>query len=104
MVTLVRVEGFTFEFHSPEQAVACLQYFRRTNLPSGRLSARDMAGGDHWEFQRWYERLPPELRRESKRPTVVAALEETARKMGVVDPNGEAVQPAVATDGASRRR
>jgi hypothetical protein len=88
--TLVRVEGFTFEFHSPEQVVACLQHFRRKILPTGRLP-RDLGGGDHWEFQRWYERLPAGLRREAKRPKVVAALEEAARKIGVVAPIDEAV-------------
>ena len=94
-VTFVRVEGFTFEFHSLEQIQACLRYYEQKTLPSGRISSRQMAGGDHWEFQRWYERFPGELRRDSKRLKVVRALEEASR---------QAVQPAVAADRASRRR
>jgi hypothetical protein len=94
-VVLVRVEGFTFEFHSLDQIQACLAFYRQKTLPSGRLSSADMAGGDHWEFQHWYERLPGELRRESKRTKVVQALEEASQL---------AAQPAVAADGASRRR
>src|SRR5260221_8014937 len=80
-VQFVRVEGFTFEFHSAEQARACLEFYRLKNLPSGRLSAEDMSGGDHWEFQRWFDRLPGELRREPKRLQVVAALEEAVRAL-----------------------
>jgi hypothetical protein len=94
-VVLVRVEGFTFEFHSPEQIFACLAFYRQKTLPSSRISSADLGGGDHWEFQRWYERLPGELRRESKRIKVVQALEEASQV---------AAQPAVASDGASRRR
>jgi hypothetical protein len=104
LVTLVRVGGFTFEFHSPEQLRAALLYFRRKILPSSRLSAKEMGSGDHWEFQRWYERLPAELRRESRRHKVVAALEKAAQKMGAVDRDSQAVQPGVAADGAAPRR
>jgi len=94
-VTFVRVEGFTFEFHSLEQIQACLRYYQQKTLPSGRISSRQMAGGDRWEFQRWYVRLPGELRRDSKRLKVVQALEEASRR---------AVQPAVAAGRATRQR
>ena len=94
-VTLVRVEGFTFEFHSLEQIQACLRHYQQKTLPSGRISSRQMAGGDHWEVQRWYERLPGELRRDSKRLKVVRALVEASRR---------AAQPAIAAASASRRR
>jgi hypothetical protein len=80
-VQFVRVEGFTFEFHSAEQARACLDFYRLKIAPSGRLSSSDMGGGDHWEFQRWFERLPGELRREPKRLKVVAALEDAVRTL-----------------------
>ena len=80
-VLFVRVAGFTFEFHSAEQARACLEFYRLKTLPSGRLSAKDMSGGDPWEFQRWFDRLPGELRREPKRLQVVAALEEAVRAL-----------------------
>ena len=93
-VILVRVEGFTFEFHSLEQIQACLRFYQQKRVPSGRIPLRQLAGGDHWEFQRWYERLPGELRRDSKRLKVVRALEEASRR---------AVQPAVAADGAAPR-
>src|SRR6266478_8231944 len=91
-VVLVRVEGFTFEFHPLEQILACLAFYRQKTLPSSRISSADLGGGDHWEFQRWYERLPGELRRESKRVKVVQALEEASQV---------AAQPAVAAAGAS---
>jgi hypothetical protein len=72
-VTFVRVGGFTFEFHSVEQIQACLHYYQQKTLPSGRISSRQLGGGDHWEIQRWYERVPGELRRDSKRLKVVRA-------------------------------
>ena len=80
-VQFVRVEGFTFEFHSAEQARACLEFYRVKIPPSGRVSAETMRGGDHWEFQRWFDRLPGELRREPKRLRVVTALEEAVRTL-----------------------
>ena len=72
-VAVVTVCGFTFEFHSLEQLAACLEYYRRKHHPSGRLP-RSIRAPDHWESQRWFERLPLYLREESKRLKVVAAL------------------------------
>ena len=84
-VVFVQVDGFTFEFHSREQIRACLAFYRQKTLPSSRISSADMGGGDHWEFQRWYERLPGELRRESKRTKVVQALEEASQVAAGMD-------------------
>lgn len=70
-VYLVEVCSFTFEFHSLSQLEACLAFYDRKLHPSSRLNAR---GGDHWEFQRWFERLPMYLREEPKRIKVAKAL------------------------------
>lgn len=80
-VHFVEVEGFTFEFHSIEQARACLEHYRTAIAPSSRLSAADLGSADHWEVQRWFERLPGELRRGAKRTRVVAALERAVESM-----------------------
>jgi hypothetical protein len=80
-VYFVQVEGFTFEFHSIDQARACLDFYRRKIPPSSRVSPADIGSADHWEVQRWFERLPGELRRASKRTRVVAALEQALESM-----------------------
>jgi hypothetical protein len=51
----VAVASFTFRFVSVEQIRDCLSYYEQKTHPSSRLPA---GGGDHWEFQRWFERLP----------------------------------------------
>ncbi len=71
-VYFVSVCSFTFEFHSIEQIEACLEYYTEKLHPSSRRF--DMWGGDHWEFQRWFERLPMYLLEESKRQKVAKAL------------------------------
>ena len=76
-VIFVRVVGFTFEFHSAEQIRACLAFYAEKFHPKGRL---EIDGGDHWEFQRWFERLPLFLREEPKRIKVIAALEEALHR------------------------
>lgn len=75
-VCLVTVFSFTFEFHDIAQLDACLQYYRREVQPSSRLPFYTENLGDHWETQRWFERLPQYLLEKSKRPKVVAALEK----------------------------
>lgn len=76
-VLFVRVVGFTFEFHSVEQVRACLAFYARKLHATSRLPTE---GGDRWEFQRWFERLPLFLREEPKRKKVVAALEEALHR------------------------
>ena len=70
---LVRVCSFTFIFQSIEQLQACFDFYDRKIQPSSR---RDLCGYDHWECERWFERLPLYLREEPKRQKVVKALAE----------------------------
>lgn len=72
-VCLVTVKGFTFIFHSVAQIQICLDYYRRDTHPSSRLS---IGNADHWEMQRWFERLPQELLKKHTRHDVVSALEK----------------------------
>jgi len=78
-VLLVRVAGFTFEFHTLGQVRACLAFYERKLQPSGRSADRGSAvaeGKVSWrhEVQRWHERLPLYLRDEPARQEVVAAM------------------------------
>ena len=80
-VVFVRVAGFTFEFHSPEQIRAALEYYARKLRPTSRLAVHMLDyGGDQGETQRWFERLPLYLREEPRRRRVVSALEEALRR------------------------
>ncbi|MBV8659887.1 MAG: hypothetical protein JO142_18870 [Burkholderiales bacterium] len=75
-VCLVEVCGFEFTFHSTMQIELCLEYYSRQTQPTSRLPVyRENLGGDHWETQRWFEKLPLYLLEKSKRPKVVAALD-----------------------------
>jgi hypothetical protein len=76
-VYFVRVCSFTFQFHSLQQIQACLDYYARKIQPSSR---QDIGAADHWECERWFERLPLFLREESKRQRVVKALREALEK------------------------
>lgn len=85
-VMLVSVASFTFQFFSTRQLSECLEYYRQKTHPSSRL---DVRGGSHWEFQRWFERLPMYLLEEPKREKVVKALTEAlkiAERDEVFDP------------------
>jgi len=75
-VCLVDVCGFRFIFHSLVQIDLCLEYYQREHHPSSRLPVHtENLGGDHWETQRWFEKLPNRLLEASKRPKVIAALQ-----------------------------
>jgi len=75
-VCLVDVCGFRFIFHSVMQIELCLDYYSRQPQPTSRLPVHTQnLGGDHWETQRWFEKLPMFLLEKSKRPRVLAALE-----------------------------
>jgi hypothetical protein len=77
MVCLVTVKGFTFEFHSVAQIQICLDYYKRRHHASSRLPVyTENLGGDHWETQRWFERLPQQLLNKHNRPAVIKALEQ----------------------------
>ena len=83
-VLLVRVAGFTFEFHSLEQLQACRAFYVEKHQPTGRLPVETgSCGGDHTEVQRWFERLPLYLREEPKRQRVVAALDAAVHGVAV---------------------
>ena len=68
----VSVCSFTFEFQSLDQLRLCLEFYSRKLHPSTR---RDIGAADHWECERWFERLPLYLREEPKRLQVVSALQ-----------------------------
>jgi hypothetical protein len=70
-VLMVNVVSFTFQFFSIEQVRDCLAYYERKTHPSSRLS---IGAADHWEAQRWFDRLPMYLLEEPKRARVVRAL------------------------------
>ncbi len=82
-VLFVSVCAFTFEFHSLDQLRACLAFYARKHHPSRR---RDIGGADHWELERWFERLPLYLREESKRERVVAALQSALAEFDAPSP------------------
>lgn len=74
-VCSVEVCGFEFIFHSVMQIELCLDYYSRQPQPTSRLPVHTQnLGGDHWETQRWFEKLPMFLLEKSKRPKVIAAL------------------------------
>lgn len=74
-VCLVSVCGFRFEFHSIHQLELAIEYYSMEHHPSSRLPIYSgYFGGDRWECQRWFDKLPQELLSKSKRPKVVAAL------------------------------
>jgi hypothetical protein len=67
----VAVASFTFRFVSIAQIRDCLFYYEQKTHPSSRILT---SGGDHWEFERWFERLPMYLLEDAKRAKVVKAL------------------------------
>ena len=82
-VYFVRVCSFTFEFHSVAQIDDCLDYYARKLRPSSRLN---IGAADHWEVQRWFERLPMYLAEEPKRQRVVRALTSAREQFGADAP------------------
>lgn len=72
-VLLVNVASFTFQFISRRQVEDCLHYYERNVHPSSRLP---VGGMDHWEAQRWFERLPMFSLEAPKRMKVVKALKQ----------------------------
>jgi hypothetical protein len=70
-IYFAEVAGFTFVFMSLDQVRECLGYFERRLHPSSRV---DIGAADHWEMQRWYDRIPGHLKSDRDRPNVVRAL------------------------------
>ena len=92
-VCLVKVCGFTFIFHSLPQLRLCLEYYSLEHQPSSRLPVYDKnLGGDHWETQRWFEKLPQFLLEKPKRVKVIAALKKALEVYSKV-PNAETGTP-----------
>jgi hypothetical protein len=59
----------------------CLDYYSKEHQPSSRLPVYDEnLGGDHFEAQRWFEKLPQYLLEKPKRARVVAALEKALKE------------------------
>jgi hypothetical protein len=71
-VLMVSVASFTFHFVSVQQIRDCLAYYERKTHESSRISIPGDL--DHWETQRWFDRLPMYLLEEPKRAKVVKAL------------------------------
>jgi hypothetical protein len=78
-VYFVAVAGFTFQFASLDQLRECLDWFRIKIHPSSRESGHEL---EHY-WQRWHERLPRGITKESKRPKVVKALENALADFAV---------------------
>ena len=70
-VYFAEVAGFTFEFMSLHQVRECLVYFEQRLHPGSRV---DVGSAEHWEVQRWHERIPGRLKSDRVRPEVVRAL------------------------------
>jgi hypothetical protein len=98
-VCLVTVCGFTFTFHSMLQLRVCHEYFTRVHHPSSRLPVYSGDyGGDHWETQRWYEKLPQYLLEKPKRTKVIAALNRALAEYGRVPEAETGAEPKPLAD------
>lgn len=92
-VCLVTVCNFTFTFHSVMQLDLCIEYYSKDIQPTSRLPFYSQNfGGDHWETQRWFEKLPQYLLEKPKRIKVLAALER-ARKTYAIFPTANTNTP-----------
>lgn len=95
----VYVCQFTFKFDTTEEIKQAIDFYRQKVRPSSRLptpewvseeARRDPTGhrsaitrlirSHHFEYQRWYERVPLRLQQEGKRQKVVSALERALRE------------------------
>lgn len=79
-VVFVEVARFTFTFFSLDELHECLGFYERRVHPSSR---RHIGGADHWELERWFERLPAGLNNDHNRPKVVAALRSASAEFSV---------------------
>lgn len=71
-VYFVRECSFTFQFVTLDQLKECLEWFEKKIHPS----SREYNNGLEHYWQRWYERLPKGLTRESKRIKIAKALKK----------------------------
>ena len=98
---VVDVCQFTFRFRSLDDIQQALEFYRQKLHPTSRLPTPEWAatearqdptryrrliarliGAHHYEYQRWYERVPLRLQKESKRQRVVKALERALNDFG----------------------
>ena len=88
-VYFVRTCSFTFEFHSIAQLSTCLAYFSQKVRPSSLIPWEQLGsyGGDQTETQRWFDRLPQWLLKETKRLRVMKALQEALTAFGHTQAN-----------------
>ena len=80
-VFFIEVTGFTFQFATLEQVRIALAYFEQRIHPSSRLP--DIVLEHYW--QRWFERLPQWLSKESRRIRVVSALSRALQDFHLQD-------------------
>lgn len=80
-VYFVHACGFTFSFLKLRYLEVAAEYFSRPLKPASRIKD-GIGAADHWEVQRWYDRLPKGLERKDRRAkiakTLKAALSEFA--------------------------
>jgi hypothetical protein len=74
-VYFVEACQFTFEFLSLRQLEIALAHFEEQHRGSTRIVG-GIGAADHWEVQRWFERLPKRLERKHRRAEVAAALRD----------------------------
>ncbi|MEZ5993057.1 MAG: hypothetical protein R3E76_11955 [Planctomycetota bacterium] len=72
-VYFVRVAGFTFQFLALRHLEIALSYFCQPFQKEGKIKD-GLGSADHWEVQRWFERLPKGLERKSRRADIAKAL------------------------------
>lgn len=74
-IYFVAVCQFTFHFLSLRQIEIALEYFEKEHRGSTRVEG-GIGAADHWEVQRWFERLPKGMERKDRRNEVVNTLRE----------------------------
>lgn len=72
-VIFVHVAGFTFQFLALRHLELAAEYFSQPRKGSSRIEG-GIDGADHWEVQRWFERLPKGIERKERRAEVAKAL------------------------------
>lgn len=69
----VHAGGFTFSFLQLRHLEIAAEYFSRPLKPASRTKD-GIGAADHWEVQRWYDRLPKGLERKDRRAKIAKAM------------------------------
>lgn len=77
-VYFVRTGGFTFQFLTLRQLDIAQSYFCLPKRESSRIKG-GIGSADHWEVQRWFERLPKGLERKTRRAEIAKTLQNALR-------------------------